>query len=956
MRSARTLVAALTMCTLSIVAGQVLPDSAGAVSVQLLPAPGQFFSVVPAKVLDTTDGTGGVPISTLGPNASLEIPVEGVGDLPSTGIGDVYALVEAISPTANGCLDEYSPTDGDPGVCNTSFQAGRNASVTDIVPPDDAGNVEVTNHSSGTVNVVVWILGYFSNGYITTTSTAGETFVALPEVTIADTRTGIDAPDAQLAAGASVTISIAGHAGVPAVGPGAALFIGAAKAAEAGTLSVGTTSSSVGPGLVSYQPGETTRDLYIGALSSNGQLVVKNNGPGPTDVIIDADGYLVSQTTSPAGGTLVGLDSYRILDTVKTAPLSANASLTFPVAGSGGIPASGVTAVAESVAAIGASANGFLSVYAAGTSDPDNPVVNFEANDAQDNDLDASLVSQVSPTGEETVTNHSAGTVNVVVSTRGYWSNPTVPDVPTAVDSTYASNDTTVTWQPPDADGGSPITGYLVKFGSGSSYTVSSGVFSLQEPSASTDTVSVAAINAVGDGTASPIMVVTGAPMDSTAGDPTAPTVGQGSSSSQTQLPVTLTGTVIGPNGSSVASTSVALSTEVDNTDDTAVTEVPIANVLTDSTGNWSYTLSSFASLPGLAQSAATTNNGFLNVVIDAYANATVGSVTYPEIAEATQPVYVGSGTTDSLPTIAPLTLQLVSGTQTNRTSNVTNTGMANSWAGQNDPTTTTNDGSSAPPTNQYGYQNSIGSPDSSYDPYIASDGTNLASVVPQPFDGVCQKVTIPDGSPWDKMTMVGSWNAYWNAVGGFQYSDGSDSTIGVAVSGDGQNWKAEGAVDVSRSGSQSFGFSGQGPYSAYRMDVSFAYQKYYHTYDGGGCGANSYSTQAVKMDAPPGTAWYQKGPSILSFDGKSSYDSSNQSYRAIVPDGGDENLAYGQSTTLGFAVSVMGIGLSASTSYSTSKTQEYTALDNNSRSHYIWGKLGRPGCDGCQVGELFSY
>jgi hypothetical protein len=60
-------------------------------------------------------------------------------------------------------------------------------------------------------------------------------------------------------------------------------------------------------------------------------------------------------------------------------------------------------------------------VYPVGGADPDNPGVNFTAGDYQDNDISAPVVSSVSQSGQETITNHSSGAVNVVVSVRGYY-------------------------------------------------------------------------------------------------------------------------------------------------------------------------------------------------------------------------------------------------------------------------------------------------------------------------------------------------------------------------------------------------------------------------------------------------------------------------------------------------------------------------------------------------------
>jgi hypothetical protein len=80
-----------------------------------------------------------------------------------------------------------------------------------------------------------------------------------------------------------------------------------------------------------------------------------------------------------------------------------------------------VPAVAESVAAISPTATGYLSAYPAGATDPHNPGVNFTVGDYQDNDIATPILAAMSPTGRETIANHSSGTVDVVVSVRGYY-------------------------------------------------------------------------------------------------------------------------------------------------------------------------------------------------------------------------------------------------------------------------------------------------------------------------------------------------------------------------------------------------------------------------------------------------------------------------------------------------------------------------------------------------------
>ena len=144
-------------------------------------------------------------------------------------------------------------------------------------------------------------------------------------------------------------------------------------------------------------------NLYFGAMSATGQLTLTNHGGQPVDVRAAVQGYLVSPTASEAGDTYTSVTQARIVDTrtgaggVAVEPIPANGSITFAATGVAGIPSSGVSAVVESVAAINPTTTGYLTTYPAGSTDPNNAVVNFIGSDVQDNDLTTPLVSSVSP-------------------------------------------------------------------------------------------------------------------------------------------------------------------------------------------------------------------------------------------------------------------------------------------------------------------------------------------------------------------------------------------------------------------------------------------------------------------------------------------------------------------------------------------------------------------------------
>lgn len=486
--------------------GVALADSG---TPSLMPAAGQFFPVPAVKVLDTRFGTGGVPAAPVSAGATVTFPVTGVGDIPDE-VSDVYVVITSLGPQGSGCLHDYDADLDNPGICTVPFAAGQEVSVSDIVQVGASGFVAVTNSSPGATDVAVTVIGYDQT---TDTQTAGQTYVGLPEHTVLDTRSGIGAPDAQIPAGGSVTIQVTGNSGIPADAAGAALYLGTANASATGYVSA-FPAGGTDPGLaiMSYSPARTVHNLYYGALSDSGQLTLVNHGTAPVDLLASAQGYLVSPAASEAGGTYQDVPEERIVDTrfgtggVPATPVPAGGSITFTATGVDSVPAGGAPVVAQTVAALNPTGNGYLSVYPAGSNDPQQPGVNFNASDGQDNDLTTPLVSAVSPTGEETITNHSSGTVDIVVAARGYYAPPAAPDDPMQVDASMQGGTGTITWAPPDTDGGAAITSYTatVYNSDGSvNQTISTGPAATSATAtglsdSSTYTATVSAANAVG--------------------------------------------------------------------------------------------------------------------------------------------------------------------------------------------------------------------------------------------------------------------------------------------------------------------------------------------------------------------------------------------------------------------------------------------------------------------------
>jgi fibronectin type III domain protein len=817
---------ALMLMTLSVYAGGVAVADrayASATAGILQPAAGQFTPIAPVEVLSTQDGTGGVPVSPLAANATVTFPVEGVGVIPGSYVSDAYVVITALNPSQPGAIEDFDPDNGNPGIWVAPFAAGQDVSVSDLVQVSDAGTVSVTNASSGSADVVVTVIGYVQ---AEDSQVSGDTYVGLPYGGVLDTRSGYGAPQAQIPAGGSLTFQVSGEAGVPSDADGAALYLGVANASAPGFISA-FPAGGTDPGepIVSYSAGSIVRNLYFGQLPSSGELTLVNHGTAPVDLMAAVQGYLVSPAASEAGATYIDVTPGRIADTrsgtggVPATPVPAGGSITFAATGVDGVPASGASSVVEGVAALNPTAKGYLSVYPGNGTDPNNSDVNFNAGDGQDNDLSAPLVSSVSPTGQETITNHSSGTVDVVVSLRGYYAAPAVPQAPDSVSASISGASATISWDPPYSDGGAAITSYTITASPDTATATVNGATTQETltglANAATDLFTVTATNVIGTG-----LPTTYSP------------------------PNVITGTIVAPNAAAtpVAGDQVSI---FPNAEPASGTPSIIGTATTDANGNWSFAVPPYADLPADAQASADGNDGFLDVDAVAMGTATANGDAYQVGAIAVRSAWVGSSTQTTAPSGISSLAEPVSVMHPNQpdvSSNDNQVTQAATWATENSPVTTDADddalgdpNNAYPPvrTDAYGYQEIAGN--GSYNPNIASDGTDLtnAPVTPQSNPRNCcnpygctyteTNSDIGDSASW---TIIGQYDNNWADQGWFTYTAGASSNIGSAVSIDGGDFNFGGFDNYTTANGFSQEEGNDGPYESHQVAIYMSYRE----------------------------------------------------------------------------------------------------------------------------------
>src|SRR5664280_1405647 len=197
-------------------------------------------------------------------------------------------------------------------------------------------------------------------------------FVAVSPARILDTRT----TGGKLGAGQSRSVQVTGVGGVPALGVSAVVLnVTVTETTSGGYLTVsptGTTRPVVSN--LNWWAGATIPNAVTVKVGADGKVDLYQSGPGTAQVIVDVDGTV----TDPGGFS--SLTPARILDT-RTAggALAAAGSRDLQVTGTGGVPASIVSAVVLNVTVTETTTGGYLSVFPAGTTKPTVSNLNWSA-------------------------------------------------------------------------------------------------------------------------------------------------------------------------------------------------------------------------------------------------------------------------------------------------------------------------------------------------------------------------------------------------------------------------------------------------------------------------------------------------------------------------------------------------------------------------------------------------
>ena len=255
-------------------------------------------------------------------------------------------------------------------------------------------------------------------------TTLPSAFHPLTPTRILDTRNGTGYTGRKPAAGDTISVKITGGAsGVPNDAVAVAVNLTGTEAAAAGYVTVWPSGESrpLASSLNFTGANDTAANAVIVRLGLGGQVnLFTQNG---AHLVADVTGYWTETATAQAGRFVPVTNPSRLLDTrsgngAPTGIVGAGGSLDLQVGGRGGIPNTGVSAVALTVTVTNTATSGYVTAWPTGATKP----LASSVNPVGANDIRSNLVLLPLGTGGK-ISLYTLQATHLVVDVAGYFTD-----------------------------------------------------------------------------------------------------------------------------------------------------------------------------------------------------------------------------------------------------------------------------------------------------------------------------------------------------------------------------------------------------------------------------------------------------------------------------------------------------------------------------------------------------
>jgi hypothetical protein len=364
-----------------------------------------YVAVTPTRILDTRKAAN--------PFAHDEVrtlKVAGLVPVPETAVA-VAMNVTVTQPSGDGFLTVWPGSSARPATSSVNFEADE--SVPNLVTVGVDANGEIQIHDflyaeTGTTHVIIDLVGWYQGG-----------FNPIAPSRIMDTRVNLGG--IKLGPGEVRTLQVQGAGTLPATPIGAvALNVTAVKpTGEGGFLTIWPSLQAMPvASSLNFVPGDIIANAVISGVGADGKISIFNFS-GDTDVLVDVTGWFSARFNA--------VTPYRVLDTRNAGvlPLGPNERRELKLTEMGGVPATGVGAVAMNVTVTEPTQTGFLTMWPEGRPRPEASNLNFVAGQTVPN----AVISGVSPGGMVSIHN-PFGTSHVLVDITGWFAlSNTAPEL-----------------------------------------------------------------------------------------------------------------------------------------------------------------------------------------------------------------------------------------------------------------------------------------------------------------------------------------------------------------------------------------------------------------------------------------------------------------------------------------------------------------------------------------------